>query len=188
MAGILSTGLALLACLGVAQAVFIPHPYTHDTHAHRASLAPRGSPACGSKPKWAFDNSGHFTEGTVVAGNQRTYLVHIPGDFDNAVPRPLVLSFHGADGTAQHQEEASQLSLPGQTIAGRSIVAVYPQGLPGNGRSAAWEAAPYADPNAHDVDFTLAIIDEVVSALCIDITRIYVSGKSNGGGFVRAIS
>ncbi|KAI4526760.1 alpha/beta-hydrolase [Schizophyllum commune Loenen D] len=188
MAGILSTGLSLFACLGLAQAVFIPHSYTHDPHAHRSTVVPRASSGCGTKPRWAFDNSGHFTENTLIAGNQRTYLVHVPNDFNNAVPRPLVLSFHGADGTSQHQEDASQLSLPGQTIAGRSIVAVYPQGLPGDGRSAAWDAAPYADPDAHDVEFTTAILDDVISTLCIDVTRIYISGKSNGGGFTNRLA
>ncbi|TRM57867.1 Alpha/Beta hydrolase protein [Schizophyllum amplum] len=169
----------------MAQAAFIPHPYTHS---RRAFFAPRASSACGRESNWTFDSDGHYTQNTIVSGNARQYLVHIPDDFDNDIPRPLVLSFHGAEGTSAHQEQASQLSLSGQTIGGQSIIAVYPQGLVGVDKSSAWDAAPYANPNAHDVEFTLAILDEVADALCIDTSRIYASGKSNGGGFTNRLA
>ncbi|KAL1707874.1 Alpha/Beta hydrolase protein, partial [Schizophyllum commune] len=32
------------------------------------------------------------------------------------------------------------------------------------------------------------ILDDVISTLCIDVTRIYISGKSNGGGFTNRLA
>jgi polyhydroxybutyrate depolymerase len=48
----------------------------------------------------------------------------------------------------------------------------------------AWEGAPYAVAAARDVDFTGYLLDYLEQNLCIDKSRIYAAGKSNGGGFV----
>jgi polyhydroxybutyrate depolymerase len=47
-----------------------------------------------------------------------------------------------------------------------------------------WEVAPYAAKDCSDVDFTAGPLDYLETNLCIDKSRIYAAGKSNGGGFV----
>ena len=43
-------------------------------------------------------------------------------------------------------------------------------------------------PNVSDIQFISDLIDSLQSAYCIDTTRIYATGKSNGGGFVSALA
>lgn len=49
-----------------------------------------------------------------------------------------------------------------------------------------WEGAPGNESD--DFGFTSAVLDELESTLCIDTTRIYATGKSQGGGFVAQLA
>lgn len=66
-------------------------------------------------------------------------------------------------------------------------IVVYPFPTVGQDGFTAWEGAPYSS-SADDVAFTASIIDKVQSDLCIDRTRIYAAGMSNGGGFASVLS
>lgn len=46
-----------------------------------------------------------------------------------------------------------------------------------------WQGDPDSPPEIDDVKFTFELIDELLSTYCIDPSRIYAAGKSNGGGF-----
>ncbi|KAG8862633.1 hypothetical protein FRB96_001192 [Tulasnella sp. 330] len=139
-----------------------------------------------------FNSSGHATR--TLSG--RTYLLHIPANYDSSKTHAVVLSYHGYDGTSAQQEILSQFSDPGVLINGRGIIAAYPQGALGNRTlcsgalefKSAWQGAPYASPGVDDVQFTKDIITDISSNLCVDNTRIYAAGKSNGGGFVNLLA
>lgn len=90
-----------------------------------------------------------------------------------------------AGGTSANQERLTQLSLPSARIASLPLIAAYPQGAPNTAenRSAVWYSAPYANSTVDDVQFTKDILTDLTSFLCVDLHRIYASGKSNGGGF-----
>ncbi|EJD43594.1 alpha/beta-hydrolase [Auricularia subglabra TFB-10046 SS5] len=143
---------------------------------------------------YQFDATNHATR--VVPGTNRSYLVHLPSDYLRDflnVPRPVVLSYHGNGGTSAKQETLSQWSGPGVNLNGRGVIGVYPQasvGLSRNGGAPtfSWQGAPYASPDAHDIEFTLTILDELQANLCVDTRRIYATGKSNGGGFTNLLA
>ena len=159
----ISPALTALSFLALASPSFArmerapPVLRSHFPDKRAALAAMSGSPNCGSDPGWKLYNST-INVTTHVGDHERTYLVHVPEDYDKDTQHPVVLSFHGYGKTAEHQEVASQLSEPGNRINGIPIIAAYPQGLVGVGRSGdgsdgkySWQASEYSSPNASDV-------------------------------------
>ncbi|KAG9022573.1 hypothetical protein FRB95_014581 [Tulasnella sp. JGI-2019a] len=151
------------------------------------------SPGCGLNTI-TFNSAGHATR--TLAGN-RTYLLHIPTNYNAESAHAVVLSFHGYDGASSTQETLSQFSNRGVLINDRGIIAAYPQAALGNRtlcdgttveHEPAWEGAPYASADIDDVQFTKDILADISNNLCVDSTRIYAAGKSNGGGFVNLLA
>lgn len=52
----------------------------------------------------------------------------------------------------------------------------------------AWEGVPRAAPNVQDKRFTTDLLTYLRNNFCIDNSRIYASGKSDGGGFVGTLA
>ncbi|KII85665.1 carbohydrate esterase family 1 protein [Plicaturopsis crispa FD-325 SS-3] len=147
------------------------------------------SSGCGSKSAWSFDSSNHLNQ---TIGN-RSFLVHLPSSYDSSVAAPVVLSFHGYNGSDSDQELISGFSDDALKINNTGIIAVYPLAAYGPGKSGnqaitAWQGAPYAPPGVDDVAFTENIISELQSNLCVDPNRIYAAGKSEGGGFAHLLA
>lgn len=132
---------------------------------------------------------------------QRRYRLHLPPSYtwyDNHEHYPVILSFHGRTQDAKYQEELSQLS---NATYGFDGIAVYPEGLAvclttirkwkndliyiyqNSKGSQQWQGDPEAPSSINDVVFTLELLDLLESTYCIDRSRIYATGKSNGGGF-----
>lgn len=111
-----------------------------------------------------------------VAELSRWYLITIPEPADPVAPLPLVLDFHGlTEGADAH----AQMSGMGAYAESHGFVAVIPQGT---GDLARWAAGPggsASDPNI-DVDFVTALLDQVEDTVCIDTSRVYATGLSNG--------
>ena len=118
-----------------------------------------------------------------VMGVRRSYLVHIPKNYQHEKALPLVVVIHGAFSTARKMEELSGFS----GIADRdNFIAVYPNGAFGIlGYLQHWNAGHCcgraADDNIDDVGFLDRVIAEVTERLNIDRQRIYLVGTSNGG-------
>jgi poly(3-hydroxybutyrate) depolymerase len=106
------------------------------------------------------------------------------------------------------QETLTQLSTKGLLINNAGFIAVYPLGgltTLNGGLGTAWQGAPYANSSFDDVcspallshchetlthvqiQFTKDMITDISKNLCVDTTRIYATGKSNGGGFVNLL-
>jgi len=113
-----------------------------------------------------------------VSGRQ--FLVHPPVGFETNKYYPLVLFYPGKGATAQIGEIGSGLNtLP--------AVVAYPYPTMSKDGVWAWEGAPYSS-GADDVAFTASILDTLQDDLCIDRTKIYAAGFSNGGGFASLLS
>ena len=63
--------------------------------------------------------------------------------------------------------------------AGREYIVVYPEGY-----HMAWEGPRYARKGVDDLAFTMDLLAHVEVEYCIDESRVYASGKSNGAGLV----
>ncbi|KAJ7033451.1 Alpha/Beta hydrolase protein [Mycena alexandri] len=154
------------------------------------SLAAVTSAGCGSNTSWIFDADGHSTQTL----STRTFLVHVPAKYEwnTTRPHPVVLSFHGYGENDEVQERISGFSKEGNLIDGRGIIAVYPLAEYGPGKNErparAWIGAPYSPQDVDDIGFVEAILDALQTNLCVDSNRTYVSGMSNGGGFVNLLA
>ncbi len=116
------------------------------------------------------------SNGTLVSGRNRDYLLFVPKNYDSAKPTPLVISMHGAAMWGAAQKDTSQWN----TLADREgFIVVYPSGAKGNGPRH-WDE--------EDVTFISELIDTLEADYNIDQARIYADGISNGGGMAFALS
>lgn len=116
-------------------------------------------------------NSLSITSG----GRTRTYLLHIPTNYNINEARGLIFSYHGRGGSASNQESLSSFSDP---YFNKDNFAVYPQGVNNE-----WQGDASADTSINDVQFTLDMISAISASYCVNTDAIYSTGKSNGGGF-----
>ncbi|WP_233576240.1 alpha/beta hydrolase family esterase [Saccharopolyspora rhizosphaerae] len=135
------------------------------------------SPGCGNT---AVQPGETVAREVVSGGITRTYLMHVPETYLPFLPTPAVLSFHGHTRDAAYQEQLSEFS---ETNA----IAVYPQGLVGTDGETAWQGAPYS-ADVDDVRFVGDLLDQLQQETCVDRTRVYAAGKSNGGGFTGVLA
>ncbi|CAK3904301.1 Hypothetical predicted protein [Lecanosticta acicola] len=141
-----------------------------------AASALTASSGCGIPLAYNTMQGGTGSSNTVSLtsnGISRTFLLHIPTNYDANSPRGLIFSYAGRGATAAQQEQLSSFSDP---YFNEDLLAVYPQGVDNQ-----FQGDPAATTN--DVQFTLDILDYVSGSYCIDTDRVFSSGKSNGGGF-----
>ncbi|PVH74779.1 carbohydrate esterase family 1 protein [Cadophora sp. DSE1049] len=141
-----------------------------------------GSNGCGKplpaaqSPPGGASHQTHFTQSD---GTARTYLIHIPSNYDVNTAVPLIFSFHGRTKNSSEQEDLSQFSNEEWNPDG---IAVYPQGIDNQ-----WQGDP-ASKGIDDIGFVSDMIAHFTDRYCIDTSRIYTAGKSNGGGFTNVLA
>lgn len=113
-------------------------------------------------------------------GMDRRFIVHVPTRYDHQTATPVVFAFHGYSNTPQQQEQWSMMSAKAEEAG---FILVYPYG---SGFPAGWNGGDccltgLTPPD--DVAFVGAMIDWLEQELCIDPSRIYATGFSNGGFF-----
>lgn len=144
---------------------------------------PLASGGCG-KP--APVPPGESIQQSITSGDvHRTYLLHLPPDYESGAELPLVLSFHGHASFAGEQEKRTGLS---KLADQEGFVAVYPQGLAGNDHQTGWSTAPRRATEVNDVRFVSDLLNQLQTRLCIDPKRIYATGFSNGGGLTNLLA
>ncbi|HEV2994114.1 MAG TPA: PHB depolymerase family esterase [Acidimicrobiia bacterium] len=106
------------------------------------------------------------------AGTSRSYRLAVP---PGAGPFGLVLNFHGLGSNDVEQAVYSQLEQAGPAAG---YVVVTPQGT---GADAFWNIVPnLATPD--DVAYAGLLIDQTERTECVNPTRVYSTGISNGAG------
>jgi polyhydroxybutyrate depolymerase len=114
---------------------------------------------------------GDRTLSVSVDGDSHKALMHVPRGARGRLP--LVVAFHGAYDDASFTSVYFGLSR----LADRKHFAVlYPQASHGR----FWELGR---GQHEDVNTVRALLDRVERASCIDGSRVYATGVSNGGGF-----
>ena len=148
---------------------------TAQTTGEKAATMPAApSAGCGTEQK-----PGNDEKTIATADGERSYRINIPRDYDVSTPLPLVLGFHGngSDG-AEFQNYTGLPTLPALTV--------FPDGDLNDGKRS-WQGAPYAS-GADDVAFVSDLLDSIESEHCVDLNRVYATGKSNGGGMVSVLA
>jgi polyhydroxybutyrate depolymerase len=131
---------------------------------------------------------------------QRYYLVYVPESYNDNIPTPVVLNFHGGGGSPEGHQSTSRMNDKA-TSAG--FIAVYPAGIRRDGEpfklfNRFWNVGegpngPYyadSDPISRidDIGFVDKLLDDLESKFNVDKDRIYATGLSNGGIFTHLIA
>ena len=103
-----------------------------------------------------------------VGGTEREYKIYVPNDL--GAKRPLLISCHGMNQDAAYQMGMLDIKSVADTA---KFVTVFPEGI-----NKSWDIS-----GNRDINFMLAIIDEMVEKYDIDRGRVYLSGFSMGGMF-----
>lgn len=123
---------------------------------------------------------GEHSRSLQMGDTKRTYLVHVPPNYDPKKPTPVVLVYHGAGTNGLITVFFSGLNKKADEA---NFIAVYPDGT-GVGPFLVWNAGPIKGAVAglpDDVAFTGKILDELAKVLNVDAKRVYATGISNGG-------
>ena len=107
-----------------------------------------------------------------VGGLQREYMIYVPQNLGEN--RPLLISCHGMKQDAAYQKGMLSIESVADTA---KFVTVFPNGI-GNadGSNRGWDIS-----GDRDINFILALIDEMADKYKIDRKRVYLSGFSMGG-------
>lgn len=124
---------------------------------------PKSSPISGPEP-------GETKRVKLPSG--RSFLAHLPKDYDSEKKWPLLFAFHGYG-----QDDESMLT--GTSFDESGAISVFPLG-----KDKAWAPAPYAKTTGReDLKFVDDMIDALRATYNVDDEAIYAAGMSNGGGF-----
>jgi polyhydroxybutyrate depolymerase len=102
-------------------------------------------------------------------------------DAGTASARPLVLDFHGLDEGAVVHSATTQFGVLGQQDG---FVVAFPQGT---GTPVQWDTTSQKPTNP-DLQFVTAMLDHIESTQCIDTSRVYASGFSDGSFMVSLLA
>ncbi len=149
--------------------------------ASAADVGPLAATAgCGKAP--ALSDGTH----TIQSGGQnRSYILRLPTNYDNNHAYRLVFSFHWVGGTAEQVDNGSTSGIEWSYYGLRvdkygkgNTIFVSPQGL-GNG---------WGNSNGQDVTFVDDMIRQIEAGLCVDTTQLFASGFSYGGAMTYALA
>jgi poly(3-hydroxybutyrate) depolymerase len=158
-----------------------------------ASSAPTSTSGCGKplptspvylKPNTNATFSLHNSKSTSPASD-RQYHIYIPQNYNINTPSPLIFSFHGRSKDMLEQERVSQLS---NYAVNADAVVVYPNGYEYKPGKHEWSGDPDTPSNINDTVFVSELLDHMQDRYCIDPSRVFATGKSNGGGLTNALA
>jgi polyhydroxybutyrate depolymerase len=101
----------------------------------------------------------------------RAYRLSVPPGYDGHVRLPLVLDLHGSGGNAAGQARNSGFEALAATE--RFLVATL------EGENNRWNV-PVQSGRADDVAYVSDVIDHVAARVCLDQSRVYMTGFSGG--------
>jgi poly(3-hydroxybutyrate) depolymerase len=139
------------------------------------------SAGCGTAPTLA---SGNHT--IQSSGQNRTYILRVPANYDNNHQYRLVVGYHWLGGTANDVDSGGtdgyNWSYYGlrrlADSAGNGTIFVAPQGF-NNG---------WANSGGQDVTFTDDLLRQLEAGLCVDTTQVFAAGFSYGGAMSYSIA
>jgi polyhydroxybutyrate depolymerase len=107
-------------------------------------------------------------------GETRSYQLDIPPSYDGRRPYALVLGLHSL--TVSYKVVPGMTGF-GEMFAAHDFVGVAPSGLVARA-TPFWNAAPVDDN--YDVAFLADLLDHLEATLCLDTSRVFSVGMSNG--------
>jgi polyhydroxybutyrate depolymerase len=121
---------------------------------------------------------GVSTRMITVHEAQRSYLLEVPANLPDE-PLPVIMGLHGGSDVAENAYRYMRLGND------RAALYVYPQApyWPEVG-GVAWNV----DPGGVDFPYFDALLADLGTTHCVDRTRVFAAGKSNGGFMVNSLA
>jgi polyhydroxybutyrate depolymerase len=126
---------------------------------------------------------GQYTESMMGGSRERSYILHLPLQYDSRKALPLVLAFHGGGGSARQLLDSCGLAAKADK---EGFILVAPNGTGKRRRRfLTWNVGfgfGYAMENQiDDIGFVRQLIEKLQDHLRIDPKKIFATGISNGG-------
>ncbi len=125
---------------------------------------------------------GYHWESLVWGGLTRTYLVHVPSG-RSLVGRPLIVVYHGAGDTASSTVAATDFE---QAASRMGDDVVFLQGYRNTWNDLAGNT-PAEQANVDDIGFTNAVLNALKPLTQYKVTRVALTGFSNGALMVETL-
>jgi polyhydroxybutyrate depolymerase len=109
-----------------------------------------------------------------VDGYARSFRLYVPGPVAAGHRLPVIVAMHGFGDTGKGMERYSGLSALGKRDG---FIVAYPNALHGD-----WAIYSRGPRGTADVDLVRATLGYAETHYCVDRTRIFAVGVSNGGG------
>ena len=120
---------------------------------------------------------GNHTRTIEMGEAKRSYLVHIPKEYDPKKPTPVVLALHGAGMNGPMMAAFSGLS---KTADSEGFIVVYPNGTGAGQLLLVWNSGGLDASKADDAAYIGKVLDDLGTVAPIDKKRVYACGLSNG--------
>lgn len=119
----------------------------------------------------------------MVNGMEREYRLTVP-QAQAGLPLSVMVGFHGGGGAYEDfpQEEAFR-SLGAE----QGVIMAYPRGALVAPNEGEWQLNT-SDDMMHDINFINALLDDLSTRYCVDITRLYATGYSLGSMFIYEVA
>ncbi|MCX4247760.1 extracellular catalytic domain type 1 short-chain-length polyhydroxyalkanoate depolymerase [Paraliomyxa miuraensis] len=150
---------------------------TSDPTVDPSSTEDSGPPPMGCTVASLFTPGVHTGITIDVNGVSRSYDLFVPTTYDPTALHPLVVNFHGLFGTPPQQADFSQFNPTAET---HGMLVAYPEGI-GQSFNAGVCCGQASSNDVDDVGFARALVADVALKMCVDGTRVYATGMSNGG-------
>lgn len=135
---------------------------------------PTGSGCDGAHPP------GRTTETFLSEDRERVFELVVPESYDASTPMPVVLNWHGLGSNGPDQLGFSEYEGLANS---EGFIVVAATGIPAPGdTSNSWEVGN-TDPTRDDLLMANTLLDVVIATVCVDESRVYTTGMSNGGYF-----
>ena len=110
---------------------------------------------------------------------ERNVVVAVPGPSSGTGERgrPVVVALHGYNGQAQDFAAYTGLDAAARAAG---VVAIFPQGSSTSAGGSGWNYPRHAQVGADDVGFLDRLLAKYQTQLCLDLTRVVVTGWSDG--------
>jgi polyhydroxybutyrate depolymerase len=188
VAAVVVAGVAASACSGggsapprASSAAAATAPPTTSASAPPAAPSTSTSVAVASSGCGTTTNKGLSSQRFTFEGVQRTFVRYVPPSYDGTRPVPVVFEFHGYGSSALVQVFYGNF----MSLANRyGFVIVAPNGQ-GSDRHFNLTGEPGLQD---DVAMIGALLDHVEATMCVDQTRVYATGMSDGGAVTSALA
>lgn len=115
---------------------------------------------------------------------ERSYLVHLPANYDPQKNYPLILALHGIFSTA---EDIAQYSNFNQTADEKEFIVCYPQGYK-QSWSIGIKVGPAPRAGIDDIQFFNQLLDSLFNDYSVDTSKVFFTGISNGGFMISSLA